>query len=125
MDRASHLQTAHFFHILERTLPLPGRVPFSALPWRPAEFEPRPRAHDASFYRRLHWESGAIGQTLYLEAEAVGMRGTGIGCFFDNTLRQFLGITDRRFQTLYHFTVGGPLEDSRLRTAPPYAHLTP
>src|SRR5207253_9972130 len=33
----------------------------------------------AWFYRRLHWEAGALGQLLYLEAEASGIRGTGIG----------------------------------------------
>ena len=33
------------------------------------------------FYRRLFWECGQIGHVLYLEAEAVGARSTGIGCF--------------------------------------------
>jgi SagB-type dehydrogenase family enzyme len=31
------------------------------------------------FYRALHWEAGLIGQTLYLESEAAGIRSTGIG----------------------------------------------
>jgi nitroreductase len=31
------------------------------------------------FYRRLYWETGVIGQVLYLEAEARGIRSTGIG----------------------------------------------
>jgi hypothetical protein len=26
-------------------------------------------------------------------------------------------------QSLYHFTVGGPVEDRRLMTLPPYGHL--
>jgi SagB-type dehydrogenase family enzyme len=75
------------------------------------------------FYRRLNWETGMIGQVLYLEAEAHGIRGTGIGCFFDDLTHQVLGLTDDRFQVLYHFTMGGPLEDHRLQTHPPYAHL--
>jgi len=87
-----------------------------------AEFEPRLRAHGPWFYRRLHWEAGAVGQVLYLEAEAAGVRGTGIGCFFDDTLHQVLGLADRRFQDLYHFTTGGPVDDSRLQTHPAYAH---
>jgi len=74
-------------------------------------------------YRRLYWEAGMIGQVLYLEAEAAGVRGTGIGCYFDNAVRELLGITDQRFQSLYHFTVGGPLVDERIATIPPYAHL--
>ena len=35
-------------------------------------------------YRHLFWETGMIGQILYLEAEAHGVGGTGIGCFFDD-----------------------------------------
>jgi SagB-type dehydrogenase family enzyme len=31
------------------------------------------------FYRALHWEAGLVGQTLYLESEAAGIRSTGIG----------------------------------------------
>ncbi len=31
------------------------------------------------FYRALHWEAGLVGQTLYLESEAEGVRSTGIG----------------------------------------------
>jgi nitroreductase len=77
----------------------------------------------AHFYPRLYWECGAIGQLLYLEAEAVGLRGTGIGCFFDDVMHQVLGITDDSWQSLYHFTLGGPLEDERLQTEPAYKHL--
>ncbi|HEB27767.1 MAG TPA: SagB/ThcOx family dehydrogenase [Porticoccus sp.] len=77
----------------------------------------------AYFYPRLFWETGLIGQVLYLEAEAAGMRSTGIGCFFDDVMHQVLGITDQSWQSLYHFTVGGPLEDSRLQTHTAYEHL--
>jgi SagB-type dehydrogenase family enzyme len=75
------------------------------------------------FYRRLFWESGVIGQVLYLEAEASGIRGTGIGCFFDDLTHRLFGIEDDRFQILYHFTMGGAVDDPRLQTLPPYAHL--
>lgn len=74
-------------------------------------------------YRRLFWECGLIGQVLYLEAEAAGVRGTGIGCYFDDPVHELLGLTDTRYQSLYHFTIGGPLDDARLQTLPPYAHL--
>ena len=73
------------------------------------------------WYRRLHWEAGVLGQALYLEAEVAGVRGTGIGCFFDDVLHEALGLGDERFRDLYHFTVGGPLEDRRLATLPGYA----
>lgn len=78
---------------------------------------------DPSNYRRLFHECGMIGQVLYLEAEFAGLRGTGIGCFYDDAVHDLLGIKDNTFQSLYHFTVGKPLEDKRLSTLPPYHHL--
>ena len=72
------------------------------------------------FYPRLFWETGAIGQVLYLEAEAAGLRGTGIGCFFDDAVHQLFGLIGHEFQSLYHFTVGVPVEDTRLTTLPAY-----
>jgi SagB-type dehydrogenase family enzyme len=74
-------------------------------------------------YRRLFWEAGMVGQVLYLEAEAAGVRGTGIGCFFDDGVHDLLGLQGQALQDLYHFTVGGALADTRLQTLPPYAHL--
>ena len=76
----------------------------------------------AHWYRRLHWEAGVIGQALYVEAEAVGLRATGIGCFFDDLLHEALGLRGTARQMLYGFTVGGPVEDARLQTEPAYAH---
>jgi SagB-type dehydrogenase family enzyme len=75
-------------------------------------------------YRRLYWECGMVGQTLYLEAEAAGIRGTGIGCFFDDEMHELLGLEDRAWQSLYHFTAGGPVEDARLTTLPAYGGAT-
>ncbi len=68
------------------------------------------------WYRQLFWETGMIGQVLYLEAEAKGIRGTGIGCFLDDPVHDMFGIKDRILQSLYHFTVGGAVEDNRLTT---------
>ena len=75
-------------------------------------------------YRQLHWEAGLLGQTLYLEAEALGLRGTGIGCYFDDSFHEFLGLSGTAFQSLYHFTVGFPMVDSRVQTLPPYPDRT-
>jgi len=72
-------------------------------------------------YRHLFWECGMLGQVLYLEAEAAGVRSTGIGCFFDDETHALLGIHDCYWQSLYHFTVGGAIDDARLSTLPPYA----
>ncbi|MEZ4525223.1 MAG: nitroreductase family protein [Desulfobacterales bacterium] len=74
-------------------------------------------------YRDLFRECGMIGQVLYLEAEAYGFRGTGIGCFFDDPVHELLGLRDNSFQSLYHFTVGKAIEDKRLSTLLPYEHI--
>ncbi len=85
-----------------------------------AEFESNLHRYGPWFYRRLFWESGLIGQVLYLEAEAAGVRATGIGCFFDDPVHQIMGISDLSYQSLYHFTMGGHVDDPRLTTLPPY-----
>lgn len=88
-----------------------------------ADFDRALREGTASAYRRMFWEAGALGQSLYLEAEAAGVRGTGIGCFFDDAIHDALGITDHALQSLYGFTLGGPQDDPRIETEPAYAHL--
>ncbi|MCH7790932.1 MAG: SagB/ThcOx family dehydrogenase [Planctomycetes bacterium] len=85
-----------------------------------AEFEAPLRRYGAWFYRRLFWEAGAIGQVLYLEAEAAGIRSTGIGCYFDDPVHDVFGLRGPRYQSMYHFTMGGPVEDARLTTLPAY-----
>jgi len=89
-----------------------------------ADFSQTIQRKGAWWYRRLFWEAGILGQVLYLEAEAAGIRSTGIGCYFDDTFHELIGQATADFQDLYHFTVGGPVEDLRLITLPPYAHLT-
>jgi hypothetical protein len=88
-----------------------------------AEYEKPLESYGSWFYPRLFWEAGVIGQMLYLEAEAAGIRGTGIGCFLDDAMHDILGLKDRKYQDLYHFTVGGPVEDTRLTTLPAYNKL--
>jgi hypothetical protein len=75
-------------------------------------------------YRQLYWEAGLLGQVLYLQAEACGLRGTGIGCFFDDMCHELLGLQDIAFQSLYHFTVGYPLLDDRIASLPPYPSIS-
>lgn len=60
------------------------------------------------------------GRPLYLEAEAQGIQATGIGCFFDDPVHEVLGLRDRRYQSLYHFTLGGGVPDTRLTSLAPY-----
>ena len=205
MDGQTRLSREDFYRMLDRTLAVPGAVPFNALPWKsqlhlallvhrvddlprglyllvrdPAqkvvleqaltqadpwqkppgcpeqlplyclmERDTRAAAREIScqqdiasdgcfslamlaafsgplerygpwFYPRLYWEAGMIGQQLYLEAEAAGVRSTGIGCFFDDPMHEVLGLAGWHFQDVYHFTVGGPVEDVRLSTSAAY-----
>ncbi|GKS58163.1 hypothetical protein YTPLAS18_16900 [Nitrospira sp.] len=85
-----------------------------------AEFDGPLQQEGPGLYPRLFWECGVIGQVLYLEAEAADVRATGIGCFFDDPVHEVVGLQDARFQSLYHFTVGGAVDDARLTTLPPY-----
>lgn len=83
-------------------------------------FEPTLQQAGSWFYPRLHWEAGLIGQALYLEAEAAGMRATGIGCYFDDAVHRLLGIRDRSWQDIYQITLGRPIEDPRLQSLKAY-----
>ncbi len=65
-------------------------------------------------YKELYFECGSIGQQLYLEATSLNLSATGMGCFLDDVFHQFLGLKSNQFQSLYHFTVGRALVDSRI-----------
>jgi SagB-type dehydrogenase family enzyme len=85
-----------------------------------ADFDASLETFGPSFYRHMFWETGMVGQVLYLEAEAAGVRATGIGCFYDDPVHDVLGLRGHAFQSLYHFTVGSPVDDARLTTEPGY-----
>ncbi|KGN56612.1 uncharacterized protein LOC101216535 [Cucumis sativus] len=85
-----------------------------------AHYEPTLREKGVHMYPRLFWETGVIGQVLYLEAHAVDISATGIGCFFDDPVHEALGLKGSNFQSLYHFTVGGPVLDKRIMSLPAY-----
>jgi SagB-type dehydrogenase family enzyme len=84
-----------------------------------AEFA-APIQENPAAWRHLHWEAGMLGHCLTLEAEAAGWRGTGIGCFFDDTVHEVLGLTGTLYQVVYHFAIGIPVDDARLTTLPAY-----
>ncbi|HSE40968.1 MAG TPA: hypothetical protein VLH08_09410, partial [Acidobacteriota bacterium] len=85
-----------------------------------AELEHPIREIGPWMYKRLFWEAGAVGQVLYLQAEASGLRSTGIGCYYDDPMHELFGLKGPRFQDLYHFTMGGNVDDPRLTTEPAY-----
>ena len=85
-----------------------------------SEFEEPLNKFGAWIYPYLFWECGILGQLLYLEAEANGLRGCGIGCFFDDPLHDAIGLKGLEFQDLYHFAVGFPLQEIGVITLPAY-----
>jgi SagB-type dehydrogenase family enzyme len=72
------------------------------------------RAHGDRGYRYAHFEAGAIGHRLYLAAEAHGLGATGIGAFYDEEAHRYLKLPPQQ-QVVYHFAIGYPVPDVRLR----------
>jgi len=73
------------------------------------------RAHGDRGYRDVHFEAGAVGHRLYLAAEGLGLGATGIGAFYDEEVHRYLRLTPQQGQVVYHFAIGYPVPDSRLR----------
>ena len=72
------------------------------------------RAYGDRGYRYVHFEAGAIGQRLYVAAEAFGLAATGIGAFYDEEVHRYLNLTPEQGQVVYHFAIGYAVPDSRL-----------
>jgi nitroreductase len=77
-----------------------------------------------STYVDRHREAGILGHILYLEAQARGFGGTGIGAFIDDAVHQVLALDQEGpIQALYHFAVGRQVADEGIGTKAPYFHL--
>ena len=85
-----------------------------------AHFDDELASFGAPVWRYLHWEAGAIGQLLYLEAEALDLSATGIGCFFDQGVHDLLGFEGGHFRMLYGTAIGRAVHDPRIQTLPAY-----
>ncbi len=78
------------------------------------DFENAARSYGDRGYRYVHFEAGAIGQRMYLASEALGLRATGIGAFFDEEVNRYLSLSPELGQVVYHFAIGYPVPDPRL-----------
>jgi len=78
------------------------------------DFERATQIYGDRGYRYVHFEAGAIGQRMYLAAEALGLRATGIGAFFDDEVHKYLNLAPEQGQVVYHFAVGYPVPDPRV-----------
>src|SRR5579871_1661093 len=78
------------------------------------DLERAARVHGDRGYRYVHFEAGAIGQRLYLAAEALGLGATGIGAFYDEEVHRYLNLAPKQGSVVYHFAIGYPVPDPRL-----------
>jgi nitroreductase len=78
------------------------------------DFHSAVHAHGNRCYRYVHFEAGAIGQRLYLAAEALKLGATGIGAFYDEEVHRYLNLAPEQGQVVYHFAIGHPVPDPRL-----------
>jgi SagB-type dehydrogenase family enzyme len=78
------------------------------------DFECAARCYGDRGYRYVHFEAGAIGQRMYLAAEALGLGATGIGAFFDEEVNRHLSLAPEAGQVVYHFAIGYPVADPRV-----------
>ena len=72
------------------------------------------RSNGGRGYRYVHFEAGAVGQRLYVAAEALGLGATGIGAFFDDQVHGYLNLAPEQGQVVYHFAIGYPIHDPRV-----------
>jgi SagB-type dehydrogenase family enzyme len=70
--------------------------------------------HGDRGYRYAYFEAGAIGQRMYLAAEASGLQATGIGAFYDEQVHRYLQLLPEQGQVIYHFAIGHAVPDPRL-----------
>jgi SagB-type dehydrogenase family enzyme len=78
------------------------------------DFENATRSYGNRGYRYVHFEAGAIGQRMYLASEALGLRATGIGAFFDDRVNRYLNLSPELGQVVYQFAIGYAVPDLRL-----------
>ncbi|MBX9667515.1 MAG: SagB/ThcOx family dehydrogenase [Candidatus Obscuribacterales bacterium] len=70
-------------------------------------------------YKLVHYEAGYIGQMLYLAACTLGYDATGIGCFIDDAINNYLALNEGH-EVIYNFTFGKAVHDPRLTTFKSY-----
>ncbi len=78
-----------------------------------AEYERTTRVYGERGIRYVHIEVGHVGQNIYLEATALGLGTVAIGAFYDNQVREILGLPPN-YHPLYVMPVGVPVKPYRI-----------
>jgi SagB-type dehydrogenase family enzyme len=63
-------------------------------------------------YRLAHLEAGIVGQRLALAGGACGLGSCGIGSFYDDEIRQFLGLHQTGWEPIYATALGYPAPET-------------
>ncbi|HET6246190.1 MAG TPA: SagB/ThcOx family dehydrogenase [Tepidisphaeraceae bacterium] len=59
-------------------------------------------------YRLAHLEAGLMAQRVYLAANSIGLGCCGIGAFYDDEVRNFLGLMETSWEAIYALAAGIP-----------------
>ncbi len=78
-----------------------------------AEYERTTRVYGERGIRYVHIEVGHVGQNIYLEATALGLGTVAIGAFYDDQVREILGLPPN-YHPLYVMPVGVPVKPYRI-----------
>ncbi len=89
LHRADVQRVAAFLSLEQ---PLAGNSCFTAM--MIADLREAARTFGNRGYRYVYFEAGAIGQRLYVGAEALGWNATGIGAFYDDDVHRYLGFLE-------------------------------
>jgi SagB-type dehydrogenase family enzyme len=57
-------------------------------------------------YRQMHWNAALVGHALYLQSEAVDLRTSGLGAFFDGEVERYLSSVGLPWQAVYWTATG-------------------
>jgi len=72
-----------------------------------AKYERALSRYGARGERYVHMEVGHAGQNIYLQATALGLATVAIGAFYDEAVREVLGL-DKQTKPLYIMPIGKP-----------------
>ncbi len=78
-----------------------------------AEYERTTRVYGERGIRYVHIEVGHVGQNIYLEATALGLGTVAIGAFYDDQVREILGLPSN-YHPLYVMPVGVPVKPYKI-----------
>jgi SagB-type dehydrogenase family enzyme len=92
LEPLHHGDVRHIAAYLSLEQPLAGHSCFTIS--MVADLAAATRDYGNRGYRYVHYEAGAIGQRLYLGAEALGWNATGIGAFYDDDVHRHLGFLE-------------------------------